>query len=58
MAPAKLPPHSRKGSKLIFLHCISVEVLLLLLGFVCGNTKELEAGRKRRRQRFLFCLKK
>jgi len=29
-----------------------------LLGFVCGNTRELEDGRKRRRQRSLFCLKK
>jgi len=28
------------------------------LGFVCGNTKELEAGKRRRRQRFLFCLKR
>jgi len=29
-----------------------------LLGFVCGNTKELQARRKKRQQRSLFCLKK
>jgi len=31
---------------------------VLTLGFVCGNTKELEAGRERPRQRYLFCLKR
>jgi len=56
---SKLPTPSRKGNRLIFLCWILVERFsLLLLGFVCGNTKELEAGRKRRRQRCLFCLKK
>ena len=29
-----------------------------LLGFVCGNAKELQARRKKRQQRSLFCLKK
>jgi len=28
------------------------------MGFVCGNAKELQARRKKRQQRCLFCLKK
>jgi len=56
--PVKLPSFSRKGNRLIFRCWILVGACSFLLGFVCGNTRELEAGRKRRRQRFLFCLKK
>jgi len=49
---------SRKGNRLKFRYWVRVWVYLCLLGLVCGDTKELEDGRRFPRQRSLLCSKR